>query len=278
MLGLPRRGGKFATMPELDLSITIITYNEERDLPRCLASLPRGAEVIVVDSHSSDRTLEIARNYGAKTSSSSFVNYGQQKNKALQQATKNWVFSLDADEEMSPALARWLQENFAKPAISPHLEGFKVVRQSVFMGRKLRFGRSCRAILSLFRREKAHFVGAVHEKIIIPHPQAVAKINHGVLLHYSYADHHDYWTKFNYYSDVFAQQSYRQRRQVALLHVLRPPVFFFYLYVLRGGFLDGYAGYCLAIYGSLYSFVKYAKLNDLYRQAASLPAEKPAQH
>ena len=263
-------------MPALDLSITIITYNEERDLPRCLASLPRGAEVIVVDSHSSDGTLAIARDYGAKTSVSAFVNYGEQKNKALQQATRNWVFSLDADEEMSPALSRWLQDNFAKPAIAPDLEGFKVVRQSVFMGRKLRFGKGCCAILSLFRRQKARFVGAVHEKVVIPHPQAVVKIKHGVLLHHSYADHCDYYTKFNYYSDMFAQQSYRQRRKVSPLHVLRPPVMFFYLYVIKGGFLDGYVGYCLALYASLYSFVKYAKLNDLYRQATLPPAEKPA--
>ena len=264
-------------MPELDLSITIITYNEERDLPRCLTSLPQGAEVIVVDSGSTDRTVEIAKAHGAKVSSSAFSNYGEQKNKALQQATKNWVFSLDADEEMSAALSLWLQENFAKPAISIHLEGFKVVRQSVFMGKKLRFGRSCNYILSLFRREKAHFAGAIHEKVIISHPQAVVKIKCGVLYHHSYADHHDYFAKFNHYTDLFAQQCQQQRRKVSPLHVLRPLASFFYLYIIRGGFLDGYVGYCLAMYASLYSFVKYAKLIDLYRQEALPPAGKPVQ-
>ena len=253
-------------MPELDLSITIITFNEERDLPRCLASLPQGAEVIVVDSHSDDRTVEIAKNYGAKVSVSPFVNYGEQKNKALQQATRNWVFSLDADEEISTVLARWLQENLVKPAISPHIEGFKVVRQSVFMGRKLRFGRSCNYILPLFRREKAHFVGTIHEKVVLPHPQAVVKIKRGVLYHHSYADHHDYYVKFNYYTDIFARHCYQQRRRASPLHVFRPLGNFLYLYIIRGGFLDGYAGYCLAMYASLYSFVKYAKLIDLYRQ------------
>ncbi len=262
-------------MSELDLAITIITFNEERDLPRCLASLPRGAEVIVVDAHSDDRTVAIAEEYGAEVSVSSFANYSAQKNKALRRATKSWVFSLDADEEMSSALACWLRKNFAKPAIPSHIGGFRVIRRSVFMGRRLRFGRSCNYIIPLFRREKAHFAGAIHEKVVISSSLAVPKVKNGVLYHHSYADHHDYYVKFNHYSEVFARHAYRQRRRVPPLHVLRPLGNFLYLYILRGGFLDGYAGYCLAMYGSLYSFVKYAKLIDLYRRAAVSPAAKP---
>ena len=104
------------------------------------------------------------------------------------------------------------------------------------------------------------------------------KIKQGILYHHSYADHHDYYVKFNHYTDMFAQHRYQQRGKVSPLHVFRPLGNFFYLYIIRGGFLDGYAGYCLALYASLYSFVKYAKLKDLYRQAALTPAETPAQH
>ena len=162
-------------MPELDLSITIITYNEERDLPRCLASLPQNAEVIVVDSHSNDRTVAIAKNYGAKVSSSPFVNYGEQKNKALQLATKNWVFSIDADEEISPELCQWFRENFATSTKTFSNDSFAVYRQPVFMGRKMHFGKSIQACVRLFRREKSHFVGTVHEKIVVDSPHSAKK-------------------------------------------------------------------------------------------------------
>ena len=259
-------------MPELDLSITIITYNEERDLPRCLASLPKGAEVIVVDSHSDDRTVEVAKAYGAKVSISPFVNYGDQKNKALQLATRNWVFSIDADEEMSANLCQWLRENFVSPKFDPSINSFVVSRQLIFMGRKIRFGKSIQACVRLFRRDKTRFVGAVHEQVVLDSPHATKKIKQCLLYHYSYADHHDYFVKFNQFTDLFAQQHYQQQRKVPILHVLKPLLNFFYLYVLRGGFLDGYAGYCLALYSSLYSFVKYAKLADLYRQAAEKSA------
>ena len=284
MLGCVRLIGT-NPVPELDLAITIITANEEHDLPRCLASLPTGAEVIVVDSHSHDRTVAIARNYGAKVSVSPFSDYGQQKNKALRLATRNWVFSIDADEEMDAVLRLWLQENFTRTVATPakskplsgSLEGFKIKRQPVFMGKKLRFGKSLQFCLRLFRRATTHFVGAIHEEAVVANPQAVTKLKHGRLYHYSYVDHHDYYTKFNHYTDVFAQQCYQQHRKVPPLHVLRPLTSFLHLYVFRGGFLDGYPGYCLAIYASLYSFVKYAKLSDRYRRAALPPSATPAQ-
>ena len=262
-------------MPKLDLSITIITYNEERDLPRCLASLPPGAEVVVVDSHSRDNTVAIAKNYGAKVSTSTFVNFSQQKNQALQQASRDWVFSIDADEEMSTELCSWLQENFTHPTPN-HSDSFMVRRQLVFMGRKIRFGRERKFYLRLFRKDKASFVGAVHEKVVIT-GQPTTTTARGVIYHHSYADQHDYYAKFNHFTDIFAQQSFQQGRKVPPLHVLRPLYVFLYHYILRGGFRNGYAGYCLALYAALYSFVKYAKLKELYRQATSPPAEKPAQ-
>ena len=264
-------------MSELDLSITIITYNEERDLPRCLASLPRGAEVIVVDSGSTDRTVEIAKAHGAKVSSSAFINYGEQKNKALQQATRNWVFSSDADEEMDAVLRLWLQENFASPKFAHHINSFVVRRQLIFMGRKIRFGKGRDFSLRLFRRDSAYFNGALHERLVGKSPLSATKLKQGMLHHHSYADHHDYYIKFNHFTDIFAQQCYQKRSKVPRLHVLRPLRSFLHLYVLRGGFLDGYPGYCLALYASLYSFVKYAKLIDLYRREALPPAGKPVQ-
>lgn len=261
-------------MTQLDLSIIIITYNEEHALPRCLRSLATlAAEVIVVDSHSSDRTCALARDYGARVSVSAFVDYADQKNKALRQATRSWVLNVDADEELNAELAHWLRENFAKPAFPPQLAGFRIECQLVFMGRRLRFGKTSDHCLRLFRREQAYFRGAVHERVVVT--GTVVKLKHGAFYHHSYRDHHDYYTKFNRYTSMFAQQHRRQPRRLPTLFVLHPLTRFCYLYVIRGGFLDGYPGYCMALFSALYSFVKYAKLKELYASTDALLSETP---
>ena len=286
-------------MKTLDLSVIVITKNEEHNLPRCLASLPYGArkrqgegsearkrqgegsearkrqreeseaEVIVVDSGSSDRTVEIARDYGAEVVVSPFVDYADQKNKALALATRTWVFSIDADEEMDTDLRNFLLE-LPQHNIPEDVGGFWIRRQLFFMGRKVgaSFSSNSKSV-RLFRREGATFQNKIHERVIFNIDCRVLKLKKGVLHHYSYADLHDFYTKLNRYSSIDARYRYEAGKKVPRLFFLRPFFDFFKFYFLRRLFLSGYPGFCCALLTSIYGFVKYAKLAEMYRQGRS---------
>lgn len=253
-------------MKVLDLSVIIITKNEERDLPRCLASLPQQAEVVVVDSQSSDLTVEIAREYGAKVVVSPFVDYADQKNKALALATKTWVFSIDADEEMNADLRNFLLD-------LPHhntpkdVGGFWIRRQLFFMGKRVgaSFSSNSKSV-RLFKREGAIFQNKIHERVVFNVDCRVLKLKKGVLHHYSYADLHDFYIKFNRYSSIDARYRYEAGKKVPRLFFLRPFFDFFKFYFLRRLILNGYPGFCCALLTSMYGFTKYAKLAEMYRQ------------
>lgn len=243
----------------IPLSVVIITLNEEGALKNCLESLPR-CEVVVVDSGSSDRTLEIARKYGASVFHREFDNYAAQKNFAVGKANRNWVLSVDADEVLDDGLRR----SIAKVVVtnSSNCRGFRVKRSLVFMGRKLRFGKSKDEPVRLFRKDSASFVDEIHEKVSVKGPVGTL---FGEILHYSYDNLDDYFSRFNLYTQKIAIQHYRQKVRVPLFrHILRPWFEFTYRYVVRLGFLDGLAGYSYALISSLYAFVKYEKLREMY--------------
>lgn len=252
---------------QCDLSITIITYNEEKNLGRCLKSLPAGAELIVVDSQSTDRTVALAQTFGAKVYQRPFDDYAAQKNAAISWATRTWVLSLDADEELSPELRDSLSQVSRLPLTSDSPHAYRLNRQLHFLGRPLRFGKSSDRPLRFFRRAQAHFEHGIHERLTVagtlaPRPLA------GVLHHHSYADLSYYFVRFNHYTSQVAAAHFKQGKRGqtpswTLRHTLRPGFEFFNRYILRLGFLDGYPGYCYALLSSLYAFVKYAKLREL---------------
>lgn len=250
-------------MKELDLSIIMITKNEERDLPCCFASLPQGAEVVVVDSGSTDRTVKIAKEYGAKVIISPFVNYADQRNKALQLATKSWVFSIDADEIMSADLRHYLQGELRVPA---HIGGFHVKIQLYFMGHKMRYGGGIIAPLRLFRRGGGVFARQIHERMVVSSDYKVGELDTGMLYHNGYFDLSDLVHKFNVYTTMMAESCHVKGKKVPPLITLRPFWNFFLAYVIKLGFLDGYPGYCYALLNSCETFVKYTKLGELYRR------------
>jgi len=253
------------------LSVVLITLNEEKRLELCLRSLPRGAEVVVLDSGSTDATVALARRNGARVESRAFTNYSEQKNAAIALATRPWVLSLDADEALGPRLSA----EIARVTTSQEsgVAGFRLRRRLVFMGRHLRFGKTSDAPLRLFRRGQGRFESAIHEKLVLADTASVGRLG-GELLHYSYEDLSDYFSRFNLYTTRVAENHQREGRAmpVGLLHVLRPWTEFLTRYVLRLGFLDGYPGYTYALLSSLYTYVKYAKLKELEdarRSAAS---------
>jgi glycosyltransferase involved in cell wall biosynthesis len=249
-------------MLELPLSVVIITLNEESRLSSCLASLPEGCEIIVLDSASTDRTLEIARSNGAKTAVRPFDNYAAQKNAALAMATRRWVFAIDADETMDPELREAIikivtQKNSA-------VSGWTITRRLVFMGRRMRWGKTSDRPLRFFLREAGHYVNAVHEAVQLSTGKK-AHLKSGVLWHESYDDITDYFARFNNYTSRIAEQHSRAGRRGpgTILLALRPWAEFISRYFFRLGFLDGYPGYCYALFSSVYTFVKYAKLAEI---------------
>lgn len=240
-----------------NLSVVIISLNEEARLGACLDSLPPGAEIVVLDSGSTDGTVALARAQGARVETRAFTNYGDQKNAAILLATRPWILSVDADEVLSRDLCLEIVDVTEGP--SRRFAGYRVRRKLVFMGRKLRFGKSSDRPLRLFQRGQGHFQSAIHEHLDLGQ-RKVGELR-GELLHYSYADLTDYFHRFNIYTSRIAENHAHTRplKPPFLAHVARPWVEFVMRYFIRLGFLDGYPGYTYALISSLYAFVKYAK-------------------
>ncbi len=244
---------------QIPLSIVIITLNEESHVRHCLEALIPGAEVIVLDSGSVDRTVELAKQHGASVFFRKFDNYAAQKNAALAYATRKWILSLDADEIMDSVL----RENLLSLIMQSETHAaYKIQRSLVYMGQKLRFGKTHDYPIRLMQNGKAKFAGDIHEKLDV---QGTIGFLKGELLHYSYENLDDYFNRFNEYTKKIAQNHYKNKKQIFLpVHFLRPFFEFFYRYIFLLGCLDGSAGFSYALVSSLYTFVKYEKLREIY--------------
>ena len=249
---------------EIDLSVVIITLNEEATIERCLRSLPSGVEIVVVDSYSTDRTCELAAASGAHVSSHSFQSYGRQKNHACSLASRRWIFSIDADEELDAPLREWLVR-FCQNNSATEGEVFRFKRRLVFMGKTMRFGKCTDYPIRLFLRGNSRFVGDIHEKVATQTAD-VKRVAQGMIYHHSYKDLTDYFIRFNRYTTEIAKNHHASgKRCFVPAHIVRPWFEFFYRYVVLGGFLDGYPGYTYALLSSLYAYTKYSKLLELYK-------------
>jgi len=247
----------------IDLSVVVITLNEQARLGRCLSSLPRGVEIIVLDSGSTDGTLEVARSFGATTAIRPFDNYASQKNVAVAMASRRWTLSLDADEVVTPELARDLIHFAGSDPTQTGGQAFRLNRRLSFMGRAMRFGKTADKPVRLFRTGSGEFHSGIHERFELRNglAQSAGFSPASFIIHTSYDDLTDYFDKFNRYTSRMAEvRSSRSLGPLAFMaHVLRPFSEFVSRYFLRLGFLDGYPGYCYALLSSLYAFVKYAK-------------------
>lgn len=243
----------------MKLSIVIITLNEEANLRRCLSSVPEGSEIIVVDSGSTDQTLEVAKEFGARTFTNTFVDYASQKNFACDQATGEWIFSIDADETIDRELEKDVLETISKPL---RYNAFRVRRSLFFMGKKLSFGKTTDWPIRLFKRDKARFEGEVHEKLAVD--GETSTLNKGKITHFSYDDLSDYFQRFNKYTSMVAKKNQASGKKASKVNLYgRFWVEFFTRYIARLGILDGYPGYCYALISSFYAYMKYAKLDEL---------------
>lgn len=250
------------------LSVIIIAMNEEDRIQLCLESVkPIADEIIVFDSGSSDRTVEICKEYTELVYiTEDWPGYGPQKQRALDKARCEWVLSLDADEELTPELCQEIDDVLTN---SPTEQGFKLKWLPVIFGKKLYHGQSARAPLRLFRRKGSRFSSAVVHEKIIPPPGSIGKLN-GKLRHYTHRDFGHYLYKNRLYAWIGAQQRFKDgRRGFGLTGAALRAIFtFIQVYFIRLGFLDGRVGFLVAVMYSQSSFNKYAGLWTLRREAS----------
>jgi O-antigen ligase len=248
------------------LSVIIITRDEEDRIETCLQSVSSIAdEIIVFDSGSEDKTVEIALKYTDLVYETDWPGYGVQKQRALKKASCEWVLSIDADEVLTPELR---QEINSVLASNPLETGFKLPWAVTIFGQTLNYGQSARAPLRLFKRDGARFSDAlVHEKILLP-PGKIRKLK-GRLLHYTHRDFGHYLYKNRTYAWLGAQKKFKAgNKGLGVTGAFVRAIWtFFQIYFLRLGVLDGRLGLLVAIMYTQGSFNKYAGLWTLRRQS-----------
>ena len=251
----------------LPLSAVVITLNAASQLEACLRSLCFCADIVVVDSGSTDGTQELARRHGARVIDCPWRGFGPQKQFAVEQAAHDWVLCIDADERVSAALQASLHETLRAPAFS----AYRFPRCNRFMGRYLRHGEGYPDLsLRLFDRRRARWSDdAVHEKVVT---DAAIGTLRGDLMHDSAESIESYLHKQNRYTTLAAEAAYAQGKRASTAQILLSPlVRFIKFYVFRLGFLDGLPGLVHILIGCGNSFSKYAKMAALQRKAQDRP-------
>ena len=244
------------------LSVIIITYNEEHNIGRCIDSVKEVAdEVIVLDSYSTDKTIEIATSKGAKIHQQKFAGYGEQKNDALKLATHDLVLSLDADEALDDTLIR----EILNEKKSPTNDGYSMNRCTNYCGRFIRHGSWYPdKKIRLFHRKMGKWSNdKIHEKIEML-PASTIKHLRGDILHYSFNSISDHVDQNNKFSSISAKFMFDKGRRTNLFKLLLNPSWaFIQSYIFRLGFLDGLYGFIIAVNISHLTFLKHSKLLTL---------------
>ena len=254
-------------MPPPKLSVAIITLNEESNLARTLSSVQFADEIIVVDSGSTDRTLEIAASFNATIFHQPWNGFVAQKNFAIEQCTGDWVLSLDADEALTPELQSEIRSLFSS---DPFADAYLIRRRNLFLGRWIRHGGYYPDFkLRLFRRHAANFAPParftdrpVHETIAI---EGILETLSNDLIHHAYPTIDSYIDHLNRYSTLSAQIVIGKGRPnpstpvLVYNTLLRPALTFLHNYFFRLGFLDGREGFLLHLYHSCYTSWQHAK-------------------
>jgi glycosyltransferase involved in cell wall biosynthesis len=244
------------------LSVIVIALNQEANIGDCLASVSFADEIVVVDTGSADRTVELAGAYTDRVLSASWEGFGRTKNFALDQARGEWVFSLDTDERVPPALR---DEILAVVQADGPGNGYRVARKNYFCGRWIRrLGWYPDYTLRLFRRGQGRFRDReVHEEVVVAGSVGTLQTP---LTHYSYRSVSEYVARMDRYARLAARELAKAgRRPVPGELFFRPFFAFLHLYFIRRGFLEGTPGYTLAVLMSLYKFLKYYYLRELAR-------------
>lgn len=241
------------------LSVTIITLNEEANIRDALESVKWADEIVVVDSGSNDRTVEICREYTDKVFYNQWPGHIAQKNFAIGKATHSWILSIDADERLTPELAGEIRGALK----GPKADAYAVPRHVFYLGRWIdHSGWYPDYKVRLFRRDKASWGGInPHDKVMVNGRTERLK---GDLLHYSYRDIAHHVNTMNSFTTTSATEYLKLGRRAGLLDLLfKPAGMFMKKYILKQGFRDGLPGFIIAVSSAYYVFLKYAKLWEL---------------
>jgi glycosyltransferase involved in cell wall biosynthesis len=242
------------------ISVIVITRNEESNIVECLQSVSWVNEIVVVDSQSTDRTVELAKQCAQKIIVAEWQGYAAAKNTALEHATSEWILWLDADERVTHDLASEIQSIVCNS--SELYDAYEVARRAYFIGKWIKHsGWYPGYVTRLFRKDHATFTSTrVHERIEIN--GSVGHLQND-LLHYTDTTIYHYLDKFNHYTTLAADDVKQNEKRFSVFDItLRPLYLFFKMYVLRLGFLDGKHGFVLALLSASYVFVKYAKVHE----------------
>ena len=240
----------------MKISATIITFNEERNLPRAIESLRCCDEIVVVDSGSIDRTVEVASKLGARVIENPWRGYAEQKNFASENAAYDWVLSIDADEALSEALE---SEIWQIKRNGPTFDAYTMPRLAQYLGRWiLHSGWYPDRKVRLFDRRRAEWKGKfVHESVKVRGSVGHLEAN---LLHFTCSSLSEHLKTMDSYTTLAAEQLIAEGRSAPWPRMLfDPPWTFFQTYVIKAGFLDGMEGLAIAHMAALYNFLKYAK-------------------
>lgn len=246
----------------IQLTVAIITYNEENNIGRCISSVSEIAdEVLVVDSFSTDKTEEICLAMGARFIKNPFAGHIEQKNFALDLARHEYVLSLDADEALSPELL----EEIKKIKNNFHMDGFRFNRLTNYNGHWVRYcGWYPDTKLRLIKKNKARWRGVNPHDLLVPEIPSRIGFLKGDLLHYSYESIAAHIIQTDKFTTIAAKAAFNQGKRSSLFKIFtRPFLKFLRDYFFKRGFLDGRYGFIICSINSLYALLKYSKLHEL---------------
>ena len=245
------------------LSVVIICYNEEKKIRECLESVRWADEVVVVDSFSQDRTMEIVSEFTKQVWQRKYDSEGAQRNWAIEKASHDWILMLDADERVSPELRRDIQAMLEGGPVEA--SAFYVGRVNDCFGKRVRYGGWGREkLIRLFRRDRCrHSDRQIHFEILV---DGIVGRLQGCLVHDTYRDLDEYFIKFQGYTVRAVEDMARRGKKAGVLDLAFRPLWrFLRMYVLRLGFLDGRVGLILAYLAAFNVFTKYARLWESQR-------------
>ena len=255
----------------MKISATIITFNEERHIADAVKSIAWADEILVVDSESSDKTVQIAESLGAKVLTQKWLGFAKQKQFAVDNARFEWIFSLDADERVSDELKNEILtlKNSGNTA-----DGYKIPRLTYYMNRPIRHGGWYPDWqLRFFDKRKAHWKNVIiHESIQMSENSKTGKLN-GDILHFTIenaAEHHKMiGTR---YAPLAAEQMFGRGKRIGIFKVMTAGLTaFFQTYILKLGFLDGFPGFCIARFAANHAFLKYLLLWEMQNSDSDKP-------
>lgn len=248
----------------MKISAVIICFNEELNIERCLKSvLDIVDEIVVVDSYSTDQTERICEKYSVRFIKNRFDGYVEQEKFATSQASFDYILTIDADEELSSRLRSSIQAVKHAPAA----DAYYVTRLNNFCGKFIRFGEwNPDRKIRLWNRTKGEWSGENPHYLVQMRPGSIVAALQGDLFHYTYKVPSDHFVQMDKFSEIGAQEAFKNGKKTRpLVHLVLYPFFIFIKsYIFKLGFMDGLPGYYVALHGAFFRYMKYMKLRYLW--------------